>query len=93
MNEGCSFWAAFVVFKLIGLALRNTICPHERFDFVSMSPTDDDVVVADGMLKQVRLQVDIERDLRAAEMVAVRRLDGFGLGDEVTVKFRATPFK
>lgn len=62
-------------------------------DFLSMSSTNDDVVVADGVLQQVRFQVYIERDLRATEMVAVRRFYGFGLCDEITVQFRATPFE
>ena len=92
-NKGCSKWAAFVVCKRIGLALRNAICLHELSDFLGMSPTDNDVVVAYGMLQQVRLQVDIERDLRAAEVVAVGHFDGFRFGDEVAVEFRPAPFK
>ena len=58
-----------------------------------MPPTNDDMVIADGVLKQVRLQIYVECDLRAAEMVAVGRFDGLRLGDKVTVKFWATPFK
>ena len=58
-----------------------------------MTPTDDDMVVADGVLQQIRLQVHVERDLCAAEMVAVGRFDGFGLSDVVTVKLRTAPFK
>ena len=66
---------------------------HEFSDGFGMSSTDDGVVVADGMLEQIRLQVHIERDLRAAEMVAVRRFDGFSFCDKAAVKFRTTPFK
>ena len=66
---------------------------HEFSDGFGMSSTDDDVVVADGMLKQVRFQVHVERDLCATEMVAVRRFDGFGLCNEIAVEFRATPFE
>ena len=66
---------------------------HEFSDGFGMSPTDDDVVVADGMLEQVRLQVHVERDLCATEMVAVGRFDGFGLRDEIAVQLRATPFE
>ena len=66
-------------------AFRNTINTHKPSDFLGVPPTDDDVMVADGMLQQIRLQVDIERNLRAAEMVAVRRLDGLRLRDEITV--------
>ena len=58
-----------------------------------MSSSNDDMMVTDGMLEQIRLQVDVERDLGAAEMVAVRRFDGLCLGDEVTVEFLATPFE
>ena len=50
-----------------------------------MPTTENDVVVADGMLKQIRLQVHVECDLRAAEMLAVWRFNGFGLCDEITV--------
>ena len=66
---------------------------HEFSDGFGVSPTDDDVMVADGMLEQVRLQVYVERDLCAAEMVAVRRLDSLGLRDEIAVQLRATPFE
>ena len=48
-----------------------------------MRSTDDDMVVADGMLEQIRLQIHIERDLRAAEMVAVRCFYGLCLGDKI----------
>ena len=58
-----------------------------------MPPTDDDMVVADGMLKQIRLQVHIECDLRATEMLAVWRFDGLRFGDKIAVEFGATPFK
>ena len=58
---------------------------HEFSDGFGMPPTDDDVVVADGMLEQVRLQVYVERDLCATEMVAVRRFDGLGFCDEITI--------
>ena len=58
-----------------------------------MSTANDDVVIADGMLEQVRLQIDIERDLRAAEMVAVRRCHGLSLDNEITVQLRTTPFE
>ena len=54
---------------------------------------DDDVVVADGMLEQVRLQVHVERDLCATEMVAVRHFYGFGLCDEIMVQLWAAPFE
>ncbi len=50
-----------------------------------MPSTDDDVVVADGMLKQIRLQVHIECDLRAAEMIAIWRFDGLRFGDKITI--------
>ena len=50
-----------------------------------MLPSDDDMVVANGMLEQIRLQVHIERDLRAAEMVAVRALNGLRLRNEITI--------
>ena len=66
---------------------------HEFSDGFGMSPTDDDVVVADGMLEQVRLQVHVERDLCATEMVAVRRFDGFSFRDEIAVQLRAAPFE
>ena len=66
---------------------------HEFSYGFGVSPTDDDMVVADGMLQQVGLQIDIQGDLRAAEMVAVRRFDGLGLRDKETVEFWATPFK
>ena len=66
---------------------------HEFSDGFGVSPTDDDMVVADGMLEQRRLQVHIERDLCATKMVAVGRFDGFGFGNEITIQFRAAPFK
>ena len=65
---------------------------HECFDFVGMPSTDDDVVVTDGMLQQIRLQVDVKGDLRAAEVVAVRRCYGLCLGDDITVELRTAPF-
>ena len=74
-------------------AFNNFFCFHKPSDFVGMSSADDDMVVADGMLEQVGLQIHIQGDLCAAEMVAVGRFDGFGLGDEETVHLRATPFK
>ena len=58
-----------------------------------MPSTDDDVVVADGMLEQIRLQVYVECDLRATEMVAVWRFDGLRFGDKKAVELGATPFK
>lgn len=58
-----------------------------------MPPANDDMVVADGVLEQIRLQIDIERDLRATEMVTVRHLNGSCFGDKETVEFWATPFK
>ena len=66
---------------------------HEFSDGFGMSPTDDDVVVADGMLEQVRLQVHVERDLCATEMVAVRCCNGLGLCDKIAVKLRPSPFE
>ena len=66
---------------------------HEAANFFGVLSTDDDVVVADGMLEQVRLQVHVKRDLRAAEMVAVRCLYGLGLRDEITVQLWAAPFE
>ena len=69
------------------------MCLHEFPYGVGVSSTDNDVVVADGMLEQIRLQVHVECDLRTAEMVAVRCFDGFGFSDEITVKFCAAPFK
>ena len=66
---------------------------HEFSDGFGMSSTDDDVVVADGMLEQIRLQVDVQGDLRTTEMFAVGRFDGFSFGDEITVQLRAAPFK
>ena len=74
-------------------AFCDAVCYHELTNFFGMSPTDDDVVVTDGMLEQIRLQVHLKCDLRAAEMIAVRRFDGLCFGDKVTVKFWATPFK
>lgn len=35
-------------------AFRNTTNTHKPSDFFSMPPTDDDMVVADGMLEQIR---------------------------------------
>jgi hypothetical protein len=58
-----------------------------------MPTSHNDVVVADGMLQQIRLQVYNERDLRAAEMVTLWGLDGLCFGNEITVHFRAAPFK
>ena len=58
---------------------------HETTDFLCMSPTDDNMMVADGVLEQIRFQVHIERDLCAAEMVAVRCFDGLCFDDEITV--------
>lgn len=58
-----------------------------------MSTTDDDMVVAYGMLEQVRLQIDVERNLRATEMVAIRRFHSFCLGNEIMVELRAAPFE
>ena len=66
---------------------------HEFSYGFSMSPTDNDVVVANGVLEQIRLQVDVERDLCATKMVAVRCFDGLCLGDEIAVNFLAAPFK
>ena len=66
---------------------------HEFLDGFGMSSTDDDVVVADGLLEQVGFQVHVERDLCATEMVAVRRFDGFGLCNEIAVQLRTTPFE
>ena len=73
--------------------LLDVVGLHETMDFIGMTPTDDDVVVADGVLQQIRLQVHVERDLCAAEMVAVGRFDGFGLCHEIPVQLRTTPFK
>ena len=58
-----------------------------------MSSANDDVVIADGMLEQVWLQIHVKRDLRAAEMVAVRRRHGLRLNNEITIQLRATPFE
>lgn len=58
-----------------------------------MSSAYDDVVIADGMLEQIRFQVHVKRNLRAAEMLTVRSLDSFGLSNEITVQLRTTPFK
>ena len=66
---------------------------HEFSYGFSMSPTDDDVVVANGMLEQIRLQVDVERDLCATKMVTVRRFDGLCLNDKISVQLGTSPFK
>ena len=69
------------------------VCMHKPFDFLSVSPTDNYMMVADGMLQQVGPQIDIQSDLRATEMVAIRHFDGRCLGDEITVKLGTSPFK
>ena len=58
-----------------------------------MSSTNDDMVVAYGVLKQIRLQIYVECDLRAAEMVAVWGLDGLCFSNEIAVKVWAAPFE
>ena len=83
----------FECFAFQNSAFCDAVCYHELTDFLGVSPTDDDVVVADRMLEQVRLQVHIERDLSAAEMVTIRHFDGLRLGDEIMVQLRTAPFK
>ena len=51
------------------------------------------MMVANGMLEQVRLQVHTQSDLCAAKMLAVRCFDGFGFSDEIAIKFWTSPFK
>ena len=66
---------------------------HEPLDFFGMPPTDDDMVVADGMLEQIRLQINAKSDLCATEMLAVRCFDGLCLGNKIAFKLWATPFE
>ena len=66
-------------------AFNRPVFEHEPLDCVCMPSANDDVMVADGMLQQIGLQVYVERDLRAAKMVAVGRLYGLCFGDKKTV--------
>ena len=58
-----------------------------------MLPSDDDMVVAYGMFQQIGLEVDVEGDLGAAEMLAIRCLHGLGFGDKKTIQFGTSPFE
>lgn len=52
-------FATHSAFYILNSAFSDAVCCHELTDFFGMSPADDDMVIANGMLEQIRLQVHL----------------------------------
>ena len=66
---------------------------HEIPDGFGMSALNDDLVVANGTVEQIVFQIDLQLNLRAAEMVAVVDRQSLGFGHEKLFHSFAAPFQ